>query len=401
MTDTVNCRMAEEQDTAQMQELWLRCFDDTPRFVQWYFERYYRAENTIGIFQGSKLLASAQVIPYRIHLRGQILDSGYVVGVDTAPEARNRGYARTLLQECLQMQRDRKQSISLLMPFEGQFYYRYGWPFCYFHQQIKIMPRELRCAAKPWGNVRQAELQDAVDIMQRIYGAFIQNYDGAVERSAESWKLLLEDAALENTFCYLLEQDGQAEAYCLWNQIKDNGKDTVFIREMAWRCEDARAGMLQFLMEHVPEGQLLWLELPDDDVLAGQLAAVKTAVVRYPFLMARIVDIEPCLEHLCYPQTVTAEFSMAVQDEFAPWNQGVFRVSVQNGKAVVKKEEVAEPDASIADISVTIEGLSQLVMGARSAVQLQKQNQLQAEPPFVQLLQLMWPAQPLYINEYY
>ena len=34
MTDTVNCRMAEEQDTAQMQELWLRCFDDTPRFVQ-------------------------------------------------------------------------------------------------------------------------------------------------------------------------------------------------------------------------------------------------------------------------------------------------------------------------------------------------------------------------------
>ena len=86
---------------------------------------------------------------------------------------------------------DRKQSISLLMPFEGQFYYRYGWPFCYFHQQIKIMPRELRCAAKPWGNIRQAELQDAVDIMQRIYGAFIQNYDGAVERSAESWKLLL------------------------------------------------------------------------------------------------------------------------------------------------------------------------------------------------------------------
>ena len=96
-------------------------------------------------------------------------------------------------------------------------------------------------------------------------------------------------------------------------------------------------------MEHVPEGQLLWLELPDDDVLAGQLAAAKTAVVRYPFLMARIVDIEPCLEHLCYPQTVTAEFCMAVQDEFAPWNQGVFRVSVQNGKAVVKKEEVAEP----------------------------------------------------------
>ena len=97
MMETVIGRMAEEADTGQVQALWSQCFDDTPAFVDWYFSRYYRPENTIGIFDSQKLLASAQVIPYRIRLRGKAMDCGYVVGVDTAPEARNRGYARKLL----------------------------------------------------------------------------------------------------------------------------------------------------------------------------------------------------------------------------------------------------------------------------------------------------------------
>ena len=105
MMEPVTCRMAEEADTGQVQALWSQCFDDTPAFVDWYFSRYYRPENTIGIFDSQKLLASAQVIPYRIRLRGTMMDCGYVVGVDTAPEARNQGYARRLLKECLEMQR--------------------------------------------------------------------------------------------------------------------------------------------------------------------------------------------------------------------------------------------------------------------------------------------------------
>jgi predicted acetyltransferase len=398
MTDTVICRRAEEADTGQIKALWSTCFDDTPAFVDWYFNRYYRHEHTLGIFDNKNLLASAQVIPYAIQLRGRKLDCGYVVGVDTAPEARNRGYARRLLSACLELERQRQHAISLLMPFEGQFYYRYGYPFCYFHQQIKIYPKELRCAAKPWGVVNETDAFTVIDELQRIYEQYTAAYDGFVVRSRESWQLLLEDGALDQTRCYLIEQDGRAEGYCFWTELED----AILIREMAWCSEEARTGLLHFLMETAPETRKLWLELPNDDVLAGQLAVSKTAVVQYPFLMARIADVKLCLEALCYPAEARASFRMQVSDAFAPWNHAVFEVTIADGQAVVQKLEYADGGSGEgADIAITIEGLSQLVMGARSAQKLHRQKELVCEPEYLAVLQQLWPEQSLYFNEYY
>ena len=82
----VECRLAEEKDTWQVKNLWSICFDDKPAFVDWYFERYYRPEQTLGIFKDEKLLASAQVIPYTIQLRGTEVNAGYIVGVNTLEE---------------------------------------------------------------------------------------------------------------------------------------------------------------------------------------------------------------------------------------------------------------------------------------------------------------------------
>lgn len=395
MYEKAVCRFAEERDGTQVQALWKQCFDDTSAFVQWYFQRYYQKENTLGIFVGDTLLASAQMIPYTIALRGAEVPAAYIVGVDTLPEARNQGCARRLLLECLRTQRERGQTISLLMPFEGQFYYRYGWPFCYFHQRMEIHPQELRCAAREWGQIRQMELPEAVSVIQPIYNYFVQQYHGAVCRTDHQWQLIIEDAALEHTACYLLEQGGQAMGYCLWVPLR--GK--VFIREMAWRNAAAKAGLLHFLQECVPENQLLWLELPDDDELVFSLAAEKKKTVRYPFLMARIVDVVQCLSNIQYPK-IDGRLLMYVKDDFAEWNRGFFLLNLQNGMAHVQSG--VECDATGADMEITIDGLSQLILGARSAVQLTRQELLQVKDEEVlTLLQQLWPPQNNYINEYY
>ena len=396
MSGEVTCRLAEEAELQQVKNLWSRCFDDTESFVNWYFDRYYRAEQTLGIFMQEDLQASAQVIPYTLNLRGTEVSAGYIVGVDTAPEARHRGYARRLLQECLMLQRERGQVISLLMPFEGQFYYRYGWPFCYFHQQIQLKPEELRCAAKPWGTIRHCEPYGAIPELERIYKQFCLWYHGTVCRSREQWHMLLEDAEMEHTQCYLIEQDGVAQGYCLWTPLK--GK--IFIREMAWCKEEARRGLLDFLREAVPADQILWLELPQDDTLVYEMAVSKTAVVQYPFLMARIVDVKTCLEALTYPNVETV-FLLRVRDAFAAWNNGFFRVELSGGRARVTK---LEGNGETEDVCTGVEALSQLVMGARSVPQLVRRGMLQiqnASRITPAQLEELWPEKTLYINEYY
>ena len=424
------CRIATDEDMPQVLKLWQQCFDDNIKFVLWYFARYWKAEQTIGIFsesakadsektseekQDELLLASAQVIPYEVKVRDTAMSCGYIVGVDTAPEARHRGYAKYLLKTCLQLQREQTQPISLLMPFEGQFYYRYGWPFCYFHQQIMIEPQELRCAAQAWGNIRKVELFAALPELKRIYHIFTEQYHGTVNRSDLQWKLQLEDAQLEHTVCFLIEDEQQqVQGYFLWTPLK--GK--CYVREMAWCHARAKAGMLHYLMQNVAEGDLLWLELPEDDALCFQLAAGKKNVVLYPFLMARITDVILCLEQLHYP-VQEASLLLKVQDDFAEWNTGIYHMIVQDGCASVNKISdsslQAELALSIPAVSLSIEALSQLVMGARSAEELWKQElisgSLDTDVSFdddmvyrkksLQLLQQLWPKEKNYINEYY
>lgn len=412
MTDCTHeayCRVVTEEEMPQVMKLWNTCFDDTIKFVLWYFARYWKAENTLGIFEQcdnqEALQASAQVIPYNLQIRNTALSCGYIVGVDTLPEARNKGYAKRLLKECLCMQRERKQVISLLMPFEGQFYYRYGWPFCYFHQRVIIDPNELRCAAKAWGNVRKADLFAAQSELERVYHVFTAQYHGSVNRTAAQWRLQLEDAQLEYTTCFLIEDEKQqVQGYFLWTPLK--GK--CFVREIAWCHEKAKAGMLYYLMQNVAAGEKLWIDLPEDDNLKYQLAGTKTDIVLYPFLMSRIVDVKQCLESLSYPAT-TAELILMVQDDFADWNTGAYHILIRDGYAQVQcVDETIKAfnvEKNILYCQISIDGLSQLIMGTRTVKQLIQQELLQCEATVqkdvVQLLQTLWPAQCNYINEYY
>ena len=364
MHEELECRQVTAGETEQVKRLWQVCFDDTSAFVQWYYMRYYQAKNTWGIFSNGILQASAQMIPYQLQLRQTQLSAEYVVGVDTAPEARNRGYAKQLLQVSLEEARRRKQPISLLMPFEGQFYYRYGWSFCYFHLQIQVPGSELRCATQTYGIVQEEDLFAAQPWLEQIYTVFIQFYEGFVVRTKTTWRMLLEDAALENTRCFLLRTKQKVEGYCLWTPLKDK----IFIREMAWCNSNAKAGLLYFLQQSAVEHLPFWLELPAEDALSYQLATAKTAMVLYPFLMARIVDVSMLLSQLSYPLG-TMQFSFAVQDDFAPWNKGIYQMHIQQGRAIVLRDEKTEPEAEI-----TIEGLTQLVFGVRSAEQLERQG---------------------------
>ena len=391
MTEHVICREVTAKDREEVKRLWVECFDDTPAFVEWYFEKYYRDTYGIGIFDQKRLLASAQVVPYTISLRGKKTEVGYIVGVDTTQEARHRGYAKKLLMECLQKQKREGRTISLLMPFEGQFYYRYGWPFCYFHQQIKVHPSELRCASKQYGCVTEEDLFEKQDLLAQIYRAYTSSYTGFVCRSQESWRFLLEDAAMEKSQCFLLTGENGAEAYCIVGNIQNQW----MIREFAWTNADAKAGMLWFLQHWKSEHEILWLELPADDPLAEQLAVSKTAAVNYPFLMARIVDVKSCLEELSYPEE-QIQINLKVTDSFASWNQNCFHLALHNGKMTVTETE-NDPDAA-----VTVETLSQLVMGYRAADRLLRQGQIrlyrnEALPIMIKL----WPKAETYINEYY
>ena len=55
-------RLVSPEDTKAVHDLWQYCFADEERFAAWYFKEYYKPENTLGVYDGERLLAATQIL---------------------------------------------------------------------------------------------------------------------------------------------------------------------------------------------------------------------------------------------------------------------------------------------------------------------------------------------------
>jgi len=124
--------------------------------------------------------------------------------------------------------------------------------------------------------------------------------------------------------------------------------------------------------------------------------------------MARVVDVEQCLKMLSYPP-LQENLLLTIEDAFAEWNTGSYYLETQNGQVRVSKVAADALDqlrsSGIYEVAMSIDSLSQLVMGARSAADLMRHELLDCQDAvretIVQVLNQLWPEQKNYINEYY
>jgi len=100
---------------------------------------------------------------------------------------------------------------------------------------------------------------------------------------------------------------------------------------------------------------------------------------------------------------------LTIEDAFAEWNTGSYYLETQNGQVCVSKVAADALEqlrsSGIYEVAMSIDSLSQLVMGARSAADLMRHELLDCQDAvretIVQVLNQLWPEQKNYINEYY
>ena len=386
-------KLVQEQDLEKIKYLWAYCFESHQPFFDWYFREYYQQENTLGAYQDGNLLANLQLIPYEIFLRGQCLQTSYIVGIATYPEGRRGGIVRGLLAEALREMKHRDQYISLLMPFKAEFYHSYDWQFCYHHLKYALPLEDLKKLSQSWGELRQVKDIGANDQLQRVYERFVQDKHGFVIRKSRNWRLLLEEHFGEKGYLYLLEKDGQPEGYLMYYMQENK----ILVREMAYTNVLAYKALLQFLYNHRSQVERVEWNSPFDDNIHFLLPEHKKGVEIYPFLMARIVDVKKCLEVINYPRKISGEIKIGIEDNLAQWNNQYFLLRVANGQGTV---EVLEKDTW--EVKLTIGSLTQLVFGRLGAKELFKMGLLtDISQGKLKFLEGLFPKCDNYINEYF
>jgi Predicted acetyltransferase involved in intracellular survival and related acetyltransferases len=316
--------------------------------------------NTRGLFVGGRLQASLTALPFAVHWGGEsTLKMGGVAGVATFADARGRGYVDALLRDSLRTMRERGEYISSLYPFAWAFYQRFGWDWVGEKRSVTLPLRELKSA--PEGRKVQVVEGDAVQAaLESAYTAFAKRYRGMFTAETHQWKQALAHSDNRTTYPYGFSPvDGAPpESYLLWRYDGTGGGGQV--REFVTNSVEGFRALLSLLHYFGTQAQKARITVPADAPVWSYLVHWDLETRVSPVFMGRVVDVAQAFAQLSAVGGEEGTCTLALRDEHAPWNDGLFRLTREGGKTECTPlvGGAAEPD-----VTLDIRALSQAFWG--------------------------------------
>lgn len=222
-------RFANNGDLNFLKTAWDVCFDDPQEFIGWNFENNYSPSDTIIAEADGKPASNMQLMPHRIRLRGREYNINYVSGVATLPEFRHRGLVRELFAFAFKEMQRRSQPFSLLVPFNYEFYEKFGYRQCYtkiFRHTDSLCGENLR--------TETGLNPTLITELDRIYKTETADKNGYAVRSSADWQKILEDLLLISKGRVIIHsgKNGQ-DGYAL---VTDDPKGGFELHEVCGNC---------------------------------------------------------------------------------------------------------------------------------------------------------------------
>ncbi|MBE7048292.1 MAG: GNAT family N-acetyltransferase [Ruminococcaceae bacterium] len=361
----------------QIKALWSYAFSETDTFVNAYFDSIWNGKNAVTVIQNQRVVGALELVPYQIALRNTPTACSYIVGVSIAPEARGRGLSATLMRGALKKQQERKETISLLIPFSYSFYEKMGYTACY--QEIHC---HVPAAAFPKLYMKAGFFPASVDDIKdlcHVYNIFCRDKNGYTVRKEAEWKYIFNMLPLTNGYIYgFRNQAGTVSAYLSY--IKNDKEFCV--TEAAYTDTEGLNALIAFIASHFSTNSHIHFTLPTNSPIPFMFT--EPPACKYsPTAMARILNI---------PAALSAGLNglrLHVTDAFLPNNTGVYE---GNEGKVIKTNQKSY------DAKIDIGSLTQLIMGYASAQELAIIGRLTANQDAICILDKLYPKEYNYIN---
>ncbi len=382
---------ARPEDTEQIKQLWMYCFDDSEAFIDLFFKMRYRPETTLVAYEGDKVCSALQLLPYQIHIRGRMQSCAYVAGVSTWPEFRGKGYVRLLLKAAVTHMAEVGIFLSFLLPFQYDFYRKYGWEICYdrvlYHNVMKTPSRDTPKEAT-YSRITPKD----IEILSSCYQSFMTPYNGYVLRTVQDWQMRLLDLALEKGAGYLLKGEAGASGYIFYT-LSDK---VLTIKELVYNHPHSRDALLTLAGSHLG-GQVDQIRFfaPVDDLWLLKMQDPRGLIQREAYVMGRLNSVHDALSGM--PTQVSPRLVLSVEDSSHLANEACYYLDNDSGKLRVT-QALASPDAAI-----SIATLSQLYWGYLSASQAYRQGLIRVESSsnVIETLDTLFPnSVPFVIEDY-
>ncbi|MFC4009516.1 enhanced intracellular survival protein Eis [Nonomuraea purpurea] len=302
----------------------------------------------LGAFDGSRLAAAARARQFTQWWHGRPQPMAGVAGVTVNPEDRGRGLGTQIMRAVLDRCAEFGEAISVLYPATTPIYRSLGYEHAGAQYKVSLPAESLR-QIRPSGQVKlrrmgPADTAEVISVLHRAHGA--SRASGPVSWDERTWSLWLGN---EEDFLYLAD-----DGFVIYRW---RGEDIEVETLVAASPDTARAlwsmvGSASSIAKHVvasvaPDDPVLWL------LRERSKEPIKT--VRWMF---RVLDVACAVERRGYPQHVTCDAVVTVDDPLR--GAGSWRLEVAGGSGT------ATPVAETG-VTISVNGLSALYAGVPAA----------------------------------
>lgn len=315
------------------------------------------------------IAGACQVHPLRQWIAGAALPVTGIGTVAIAPTHRRRRLAASLVTAALHAGRERGDIGSSLYPFRVAFYRRLGYGLAGEAIQHVVPPATLPDAVERQ-HVEMLEESDARDAAFAVYGRWVQEQTGQLDRTREMWLRLFDE--IDRALVGYRGISGDIEGYALAIHRTDLMPRVLEVDELIWTTAEARRGLYGWLasmgdqwthimLRSLPSHRVTdWLSeprLPSGSAVSWRLWAPSATLMSGP--MFRLLDVRAAFEGRRIAQAPTITMGIDVRDEQITANTGSWRVALDVGRATIEKARTADITLRL-DIST----LSRIFIGA-------------------------------------
>ncbi|MDY4561739.1 MAG: GNAT family N-acetyltransferase [Peptostreptococcus porci] len=322
-------RLCKKEEINQVKDIWKYCFEDSEAYVNFYFDKKFNHNNVVVSKDGDRLISSIHLNQHDILMNGKKLNTSYVVGVSTLPEARGRGIMNGMMLESLKEMLRRGQTISILMPIDFRLYTKFGFSNCYDMILNSVDIFELK-KFRYVGNFKKATAKDASEL-KNIYSSAVSDYNGFALRDEAYFLDLIEEMDVDGGNIYINYINGIPSGYIVYSI----SGGVFIIREIYSIDITSYKSILKFVFNHNTQCKRVEMMSSIDDPLRILLDNPKDATFEIkPFMMARIIDFKKYIndcEFVVRKSSDEESILIKINDEYLTNNDKVFKLVNKSG----------------------------------------------------------------------